>query len=428
MAEVGVRDVAVPVAAPLLVAAVAAGLLAQGAYYPRAQWFVGLLVCAAVLAGRRLTRAEVVSAPVLAGAGLAAWALAGGVLHGSVAGGVRYALLIAGVLAVSLAGRRLPAAGRETVLAGLLGAGVLVAALGWLGVVRHRAGWAWQGEGLWRAASTLTYPNATAAVLAILALAGLGWLAARPASVPLGLTATALLAGFGATLSRGGLLGFAVGAVVLAALLGPRAVLRAGWAPALGAAVALAGLLPSMTGTARPAVAAVALLAGLALGVALPRARWWVGLVAAGLLVAVARGGLGTVAGSRATLASPDRWAALRAAWHVVEGHPVTGAGPGLAQLGGGAGTFRYAHDEYVQVLAELGVPGLILLCLLLFAVFRALHQARPADLPVWAGAVAGCAALSVHAGLDFIWHLPAVPLLAAALVGLATPVDPARS
>jgi uncharacterized protein (DUF58 family) len=68
------------------------------------------------------------------------------------------------------------------------------------------------GPGLWRTSSTLTYPNATAAVLA-----------------PLGL-------------------------VVLAALLGVRAVARAAVGPVAGALVAMLGLL-ALFATSGPAVA-----------------------------------------------------------------------------------------------------------------------------------------------------------------------------
>src|SRR5262249_50607228 len=218
----------------LLAAAVAGGMLAQGGFYPRAQWYLGLLLSAALLvalASRPLSKAELRTAPVLAGAGFAGWAVADGVAQHAVvdgvaqhavvggvaqhavvggvaqhavadgvaqhavAGGVRYALLVVGLLAALLAGRRLAGAGREALVTALLAGGVLLAGLGWLGVLLRRDGWAWQGDGLWRASSTLTYPNATAAVLAMLGLLCLALLAGTPRSVPYGLAATALLAG-----------------------------------------------------------------------------------------------------------------------------------------------------------------------------------------------------------------------------------------
>jgi len=473
-------------AAALMAVAIGGGLLAQGAYYPRAQWYVGLLVCAALLLvvhGHPLSRADVRALPLPVGAAFAAWALIDGALHNAVAGGTRYALLVAGLLAVFLICGRLAGPARESLVAALFVVGTALAGLGWLGVLLHRDAWAWRGEGLWRASSALTYPNATAAVLAVLALLCLALLTGQPRSVPLGLAATGLLAGLGATLSRAGLLGLAVGAGVLAATVGPRALVRAGWPPMLGGLIVLAGLVPSMPASSspHPVAAVVALLAGLAAGAGLPALRpsrrAAVGLVVVVMLglslagAATVRRGVGAVTDARVTLDSPGRWDALHAAWQVVLRHPLTGDGPGLARLTGtrpegGVGVFRYAHNEYVQVLAELGVVGLALLLGLLVAFLRVLYRARPGpDAPLtgasragapgtgtsgagssgagapwaavagagapspalWTGAVAGCAALVVHAGLDFVWHLPAIPLLAAALVGLAGPEHPAR-
>ena len=429
---------------PLLVAALSGGLLAQAGFYARAQWYLGLLVCAAALVAaldRPPARADLLAPLVLAGGAFAGWALAGGAARRDVGAGGRYVLLVAGLLAAGYAARALGAAARATLLNALLAVGAAIAATGWLGVLLHRAGWAWQGEGLWRAAATLTYPNAAAAVLAMLALAALAHAAARfaGAGVVRALVATVLLAGLGATLSRGGVLGFVAGWVVLAVVGGPRRLVRVTAGPAVGALVVVAGLVPSMRAgePARPVLAVAALLAGLVIGAAAPLPRWTRGRAAvavAGVLAVVGtlaasaavRGGLGAVAGSRATAASPDRTGALRAAWQVVRAHPLTGAGPGLPRLDGGTEVFRYAHNEYVQVLAELGVPGLVLLLAALTLAARALVRARhPGHAAHRAAALAACTALAVHAGLDFLWHLPAIPLLAAVLAGLAMPEPP---
>lgn len=450
VADTRVHDGVGGAAVPLLLAALSGGLLAQGAFYPRGQWYVGVLLCAAalvVLAAHPVTRADLLAPPVLAGAALAAWAVVDGAIHDGGAG-LRYALLVAGVLGMAYTCRCLPAQARPVVLGGLVTVGCAVAATGWLGVLLRRDGWAWQAQRLWRAAATLTYPNAAAAVLAMLALASLAQLAYQPGSMRYALAATGLLTGLGATLSRAGVLGFGVGAAVLAIAVRPRRLLSAAWGPAIGAVVAVAGLLPSMLAglPVRPVVAVAALLTGLGVGTLLPpavrsgSARWplaLAGLTALTAAVAVAFGrlpaALHAVTSARVTLDSPDRSAALRAAWRIFTGHPLTGGGPGLPQLSagastGGIGIFRYVHNEYLQVLAELGLPGLLLLLALLVAVGRALYQARSAAQPAyWAAAVAACAALAVHAGLDFLWHLPAIPLLAAALVGLATPEQPAR-
>jgi hypothetical protein len=104
--------------------------------------------------------------------------------------------------------------------------------------------------------------------------------------------------------------------------------------------------------------------------------------------------------------------------------------------LGTGAGTYRLAwerarpagsapavdgHSLYLETLAELGVPGLVLLALALAALLGALargiggpeHDARA---PLLAAAVA----LLVHAGIDWDWEMPALWIWLLAAGGLA--------
>jgi O-antigen ligase len=272
-------------------------------------------------------------------------------------------------------------------------------------------------------------------------------LAATPGSVPLVLAATGLLAGLAATMSRAGALALVVGLVVLAGLLGLGATARATVGPVAGALVALLGLLPSMPATspARPALALIGLGAGLVLATMVTRVRRWPALVlVGGVLVAGAAGLLAsggevggaaqTVAQARGNLASPDRSGALHVALRLVAQQPLTGTGPGQADLrwkGHDHGTqlYAYVHNEYLQVTAELGLVGLALLAILLVAIARLLWRARPTGPAgaTWAGAVAAAAAFALHSGFDFVWHLPAIVLTVALLVGLVLPaLDPA--
>jgi hypothetical protein len=429
----------------LLLTAVAAGLLGQGAFYARVRWYLGVLVAAgAVLAliAWPPTRDDARLPPVVAALALAAWAVLDAALLGMPAAGAGPALLLLGLVAVLLVCRRLQPEAREVLLLGIVVVGLLVALAGWLGVAGRVGSWAWLGDGIWRASSTLTYPNAAAAVLVPVALVVLAQLVDAPSSLPLALAATGLLAGAAATLSRAAALALAVGLVVLAGLRGPRATVRAALGPCVGALVALVGLVPSMpaAGPARPAAALLGLGAGLALAAALARLRAVaaVALVLGGVLlgcVAVAEvaGGMGDaarlVAGTRITLASPDRSGAVGAAFRVAAEHPLTGAGPGQADLrsrgtDGGTRIFGYAHNEYAQVAAELGLVGLGLLAVLLVALGRLLWRARATGPPVagWAGVVAATAAFAVHSGFDFVWHLPAVLLTVTLLVGVVLP------
>ena len=82
----------------------------------------------------------------------------------------------------------------------------------------------------------------------------------------------------------------------------------------------------------------------------------------------------------------------------------------------------QYVHNEYVQTLAEVGAIGAALLAALLATTLRLLWRSRASErAPVfWAGTVAACAAAVVHAGFDFVWHVPVVPLTLAVLIGLA--------
>lgn len=112
----------------------------------------------------------------------------------------------------------------------------------------------------------------------------------------------------------------------------------------------------------------------------------------------------------------------------MVERHPLNGVGFGALtfqrrQADGSVRVQSYVHDEYLQTLVQEGAIGLGLLLALLAGLGRLLWRARPADRSdaLWAGVVAAAGAAMVHAGFDFVWHVPAVPLMVAALIGLAT-------
>jgi O-antigen ligase len=314
--------------------------------------------------------------------------------------------------------------------------------IGWLGVAGRAGSWAFQAQGLWRASSTLTYPNATAAVLAPISLVVLGRLVATPGSIPLAVAAAGLLAGLAATMSRAGALALVVGLVVLTGRQGLGATARAAAGPLAGALVAMLCLLPSMPAASppRPPLALVGLGAGLILAAMVARLRRWPALALLGVVLVAAVAGLfatgGGMAGAaqrvaqaRVNLASPDRTGAQHAALRLVAQHPLTGTGPGHADLqwkgtDHGSQLYAYVHNEYLQVAVELGMVGLVLLAILLAAIAYLLWRARPTghSRATWTGAVAAAAAFAVHSGFDFVWHLPAIVLTVTLLVGLVLP------
>ena len=393
-----------PLHALLLVVALVVAVAAQGAYYGAGQQVVAvvlLLALFAALRARPWSRDDALLAPVGTGAALAAWTAISATVAGDISAALPVIARLAGVVVVLLAVRRLTGGQRDALAAALVAVGGLVAATGWVGVAWRVTPWALEDQGLWRAATTLTYANAAAGLLVPLALLAVARLAARP-GVPATVAAWLLLVGTGATLSRGGALALAVGAAVLAALLGPGRTLRAAGPPTLGAVVALAGLVPSMPASSppRPALAAAALVAGVTVAVGGSRRRsrpLTLGLATA-VLVACAVLAVGgraadaaaTVTSARLTIASPDRAAAARAALRVTVERPLTGTGPNRAVLtwvqDGRRVTSRYAHNEYLQVLAELGVVGLALLAALLVCLAWTVGRGRPhaASTAVW--------------------------------------------
>jgi O-antigen ligase len=335
--------------------------------------------------------------------------------------------------------RRSTPAQRDALAGAAVAVGALAAATGWIGVAWRHTPWALPDQGLWRAATTFSYANAAAGLLVPLALLALAQRVARPRSQPLVLAGCLLLVGVGATLSRGGAVALTIGLVVLAWLLGPARLMRAVGPCALGAVIALLGLAPSVPASRPPqtGLAVGALLVGLLVAVgltilgrrAVTVAVLGIAVVAAILVPRVLADAPSAEFGSRISIASSDRIQAARAALRLAERRPLTGAGPGQATLywvgpDGRTLTVQYVHNEYLQVLAELGMVGLALLLALLAVVAQMVWRGR--DLvgtpATWAGVVAGLSALAVHSGLDFLWHLPAIPLTAAVLAGLAAP------
>lgn len=420
-----------PPATVLAMAALGAAAIAQGAYHLTGQVLTGALLAAAAVvavAGRRLGRRDLRFAPVPACAALGLWAVLSAAAAGApLTAAVPTVLLLGALVVVVVLCRQ----GGEEVVAGLLLLGGLVALSGLAGVAFRYQPWTLEDQGLWRAATTLTYANAGAGLLVPLVLLAAGRLASTPRSPPVAALTCLLLAGAGATLSRGGFLALALGGVVLAVAVGPRRLLGAVAAPAAGALVVLGGLAPSMVvgRSPEPLLAVAGLAIGLALATALAARPRVAGATVVGALMLVAgaaglTGGLDAARTSRMTLASPDRADEAAAAARVGAARPLTGAGPGQVVLAWRDGAGRrlvahYAHNEYLQTWAELGAIGVALVLVLAAATAR---EIRRGVSPLRAAAGAGLAAVAVHSAMDFLWHIPAIPLVCAALVAVACP------
>ncbi len=429
-----------PVSTLLVVAALAAAALAQGGYYRTGQWAVaGLLAVAAVVEGRRSGFSVAVRQPLVRVCGaLAAWSVVAAVLAGDGSSALSTVLVLAGGVIVVGTCAHLDAGQRDQLGAAVVVLGVLVALTGWMGVAWHREPWALVDQGLWRAATTITYANAAAGFLAVVALQSLARSSGRPSSPWSAAGNCLLLTALGATFSRGGLLAFVAGTMVLGRLLGVSTLVRTAAAPAVGALIALAGLWPSVPASspARAALAVGVLAVGLlvAVGTArLPPRRLLIGALAGvPLLVLLASGPVSeataSIAAARFDVSSSDRAGEATSALRLAARHPVAGVGPGNADLSwersdGALFVARYAHNEYLQILAELGVVGLMLLLALMAVVVRTVRRSSlaSASRPLWAGAAAGLMAFAVQGLFDFGWHLPAIALTGAVLVGIVT-------
>ncbi|TCO62601.1 O-antigen ligase family protein [Actinocrispum wychmicini] len=423
------KGVALPLHSLLLVAALAGAVVAQGGYYLPGRMLATALVAAAVVVSLRhrpFSRAD--AGPLLwACSGLALWAVARAAMDGAVGRAVPVVASVFCVIGAVFVAQRNNAAQRAQLASVAVGVGALVAGSSWIAVVWRIPAWTTVADGLVRAASTLTYPNAAAALLASLAL-----LAMTGPQSPSRLGATCLLlVGLGATLSRAGLLALAAGVVVLALLAGVRTIARNVVSPAVGALIAVGALTPSfpVATSARPMLAILGLVVGLVVAVGLPRlpAKAMAavgGLVLAGAVVGIVLNANGLLSG-RVTFSSPDRAGVTGAALDVVATRPLTGVGPGNAWFtwpapNGNAQVGHYVHNEYLQALVELGAIGLGLVLCLLVAVFLIVRRGRGSS----TGAVAGLVVLVVHSGFDFLWHIPAILLTVGLLVGLAGPLN----
>jgi O-antigen ligase len=431
-----------------VVAVIAAAGLQQGAFFVRGQIAVAALIAAALVTALPIRRAldSELRAPLIAAALLAGWTVVRAVPVGSLRAASGEAALLAGVAAILIMCRRLDRGARRLTIVGLLGFGLFLAITAWAGVAWHLTPWALTSEGLWRGASTVTYANALAGVLVPLTLTALALLSAKERSVPLALVVTLLLLGVATTLSRAGALALLAGLTLLISIRGV-VVLRSLLAPVAGACVALSGLLPSMPvgSNPRPGLAAAALAVGMGVTAALVSLPWRRSLVAATVLVLIAtfaswsvtasggslRSAGRRIAENRIQVSSPPRSRLNAAALELVAEHPLTGVGPSRVVIEskshGRLRVQQYVHNEYVQVLAEVGAIGAVLLAALLVTTLRLLWRSRPIESGgslLWAGTAAACVAAVVHAGFDFVWHVPVVLLTLSVLIGLAvTPV-----
>lgn len=88
-----------------------------------------------------------------------------------------------------------------------------------------------------------------------------------------------------------------------------------------------------------------------------------------------------------------------------------------------GAGMTYFVHNDYLQMLLELGLPGLLGLLLLVLVpaglAWRTLPRLSPEERPAVVAIAAGLSSMAAHAMVDFPFYIPYCLLLYAAGVGM---------
>jgi O-antigen ligase len=118
-----------------------------------------------------------------------------------------------------------------------------------------------------------------------------------------------------------------------------------------------------------------------------------------------------------------DLWTA---ALHGFAASPLRGSGAGTYQTIWDQRRPRFsyavnAHSLYLQAMAELGLPGVLLLALLVGVVLRGLAvRARASERSLYGALLAVGVVWALHAGIDWDWEMPVVTLPLFAVAGLA--------
>jgi hypothetical protein len=406
-------------------AAISYATLAQGAYYPRGLLPVLVMVGLAVVA-RAVVRRRRVDAPVAVAAGcflaFALWNLTLGWFQNDLGAALPAVTVACCVAAAAVAVTGLPDPSRRVLQLAVVALGVGVAGSAWIGVALHAPPLALPSSELWRGASTLTYANAAAAFLVVAAVVALAVLAPRRWT---NAVLAVLLVGLMTTMSRAGALGLLVALGAYLVLTPDRSRLRAALPAVPAAALAAAGLLPSVTAAAapRPLVALLGAAAGLAVILVAPWLRprhlaipaaLLTGLLAVAVTLPSARDAAGEIAGARLSAASAERGDLTRVTAEQFRSFPLTGVGPGRLDLRyvdhtGTRVRAVHTHNEYLQTAAETGVVGVGLAVAGIGALAFAGARLRTREGAAAAAVVAGFA---VHSAFDFLWHIPVLPLL----------------
>lgn len=290
--------------------------------------------------------------------------------------------------------------------------------MGFVGVAGRLFPLAMPAQSLWRLSSTLTYSDTAGLVAAI----GLLLALASPRGKASRACVTLCAAGLLASQSRGALVAFAVGALLIplrrySAFAVPLIV---GFAVGVVAVATSAGdgTVPWLLAVVVAAVAASMLADDRICSLIVRLRPRWVLPMALGT-AALGAWTIRHQAALRALAPSDgDRKVEWSAAWHQFLSSPWTGVGPDrVLRFFAPDGTVAYfAHNEYLQIAADLGVVGLIAVGVIAVGLVTVV---RRTDLRS-SSAAAALACWAAGGAVDFSWHLPLIGLLGGAAAGIA--------
>lgn len=275
-----------------------------------------------------------------------------------------------------------------------------------------------------RASGSFGNRNHYAAFMEMLLLSGLGWMGARRAGI-LGKLPGRKRGFLRQVEESGGKIFFLSLGVVIASLGLIFSLSRSGITFALVGAAVFVLLRPA--------------------GVGLAGSRRKVhGLVAVALAVVAMAAWIGLDPVVHRFKLLPDEWEAERGrtlVWadslEAVPDFAVTGSGLStyryvfpIYRSFGGTTAFSWAHNDYLQVLVELGVPGLLLVLWVMAIVgYRGLRVRRelsgdPELITLHAGYLAAGVAIALHSFTDFGLHLAANAALLSVIVGVVVGLE----
>jgi len=327
-------------------------------------------------------------------------------------------------LAAYLAISRLDGDEREISACGLALIGSGTALIGLIALAFRIYPLAMYSDSTWRLNSTITYANAAGMLLAMVVLIAMSL---DPPSWWSKFAVFVCLTGVIATQSRGAELAFGVGLLFVPIRRSRKLALPLVIGLLTGLTVVLLGrsdalhpllLLPVAVG------GGISALNGHQFGFGKKNLSTASKLGAAALAIAVAAVGLWFVVHPSLTRIQAsdngDRIAVWASAIDQWRSSPIVGVGSDhilrVHYLATDSKQAVFAHNEYLQVLADGGVIGATLLLISVFAVARSLGRKSLRG----SCAIGALAIFATAAIFDFVWHLPALGLIGGWVAGLA--------